>query len=653
MVPRNTRTHAWFLSCLLMLVALALATRPSLAEPPLSSAAPPSAESLTQRLVALNGQYQLASPAAQAGLLTDLLTVAAERQQRLATLIEDHPGEILKLALPDALRAEMPPEVKAYLEQRLELEGTLEVLHVDYKDPKQSHYVYLLKTEFGERYSLHFAAHPPAFLTGARVRVHGLALFGAKARDAGETQGAMALEDGTTSVETLELNNSGSGTTSSSATTTAALPNTLGGQQTLVILVNFQDNPTQPYTAADAQNTVFGITSNFFLENSYQQSWLSGDVVGWFTIASSSTACDTNTIATQAQSAASAAGVNLSGYSHLVYAFPQNYACGWSGLSTVGGSPSQSWINYDMQLGTTGHELGHALGLWHSHLLDCGTTATIGSNCTIAEYGDIIDMMGSPGPGHYNAFQKERLGWLNAGASPPITTVQTGGIYTLDTYELAGSGPKALKILKSVDSTTGAKTWYYVETRQAVGFDTFIANQTTQNVTNGVVVHTGTEGNGTTSDLLDMTPATTTYNAWYDFALVPGQSFQDPTAGMTITTEWVTSTGAAVTVSFNAVQTVPTVAVSTNQASYTRSQTVAVTATVNSGGSPVANASVSFTITKPNGAVVTATGTTGTDGTAVYKLRLRKQDPIGTYQAGAAATANGMSGSGATSFTVQ
>src|SRR5205085_3337607 len=84
--------------------------------------------------------------------------------------------------------------------------------------------------------------------------------------------------------------------------------------------------------------------------------------------------------------------------------------------------------------------------------------------CYVIEYGNLIDAMGSAYPGHYNAFQKEQLGWLNYGSSPSITTVTTSGTYILEAYESVNSGPKALKILKSTDSTTGAKTWYYLET---------------------------------------------------------------------------------------------------------------------------------------------------------------------------------------------
>jgi len=205
-----------------------------------------------------------------------------------------------------------------------------------------------------------------------------------------------------------------------------------------------------------------------------------------------------------------------------------------------------------------------------------------------------------------------------------------------------------LKILKSTDPTTGAKTWYYVEARQAVGLDAFIASKTSEDETNGVLMHVGTDGDGNTGDLLDMTPATPTYYWWFDPSLALAQSYQDPTSGVTITTAWVTSTEAAVIVEFSA-----ELAVETNQQNYSRGQTVPITATAGFGGSPVANASVKFTITKSNGSVVTGSATTNSNGTAGYSIRLRSSDPIGTYQVSVAAMLNGVSGTAATTFTVQ
>lgn len=535
-----------------------------------------------------------------------------------------------------------------------QLDGELEIMHQDFPDG-HGRFVFTLKQADGTRVPMQFAKHPPThLLTGAHIRVNGQLL-----------NGNLLLYSGGNVNQT-----GGSGSTGGTTTPSIPVPNTFGAQSVLVILVNFQDDPVQPYTVTDAQNAVFVNANNFVQENSYGQTSLTGAVVGWYTIPDSVTICNTSQIATDAQNAANTSGVNLANYTRYIYMFPQNNACGFGGASNVGGNPSQSWIN-----GTTGpggttldthvidHEFGHAFGLWHSHLYDCGTTATICSNPSIDEYGDIVDTMGTPQPfsPHYHAFQKERLGWLNYGTSPSIQTITSSGTYTIYPYELAGPGPNALKILKSTDSTTGAKTWYYLETRQATGFDAFLTNSTcaycyTQNETVGVLFHVGTDGDGNTGDLLDMTPATLTYYWWFDPSLAVGQTFQDSTAGLTVTTASVTSSGGAVNIQLSsplAPQGAPGLVVATSQATYSPGQTVSISATAKSGGSPVANVSVTFVVTSATGGQLKGAATTGRNGVAVYKIRLKQSAPAGTYNAGAAATIQTSPLSAASNFTVE
>jgi hypothetical protein len=401
-----------------------------------------------------------------------------------------------------------------------------------------------------------------------------------------------------------------------------------------------------------------------------------------------------------------------------------------------------------------GHELGHNLGLYHSNALDCGSAA-MAPTCTSIGYGDTLDIMGNTRAGHFNAFQKSRLGWVD------LAPVSSAGTYRLSPYETGGLDPMALEILKSTDPGTGKRTWYYVEHRRAIGFDGFLAGNA--NVLGGLVVHTGSEATGNSSYLLDMTPAT---SSWTDPALVVGGSFHDPQAGVTITPRAVSADGIEVDVAFGAVTCVraaPTLAVTpagtrwavpggiltyqiavtsrdndacapaafdvaaagpsvdwsasvgaspltiapgatvstavevrspatqgggvyavnigaasetdpglagsatasfgiasafevntwSEKATYVTRDLVSLWATVSAGGVAVPDVSVAFRIANPNGRVESITAISGASGYAQASLRLRRDDPAGTYAVTAdAGGAPGPAGLATTIFTV-
>jgi hypothetical protein len=536
------------------------------------------AETATTSLLRMNAAY-LQTPAAQkTAALTQLRTMAAQRQQLLSALIQTNPADVLRIAIPNNIRGTMPAAVQGYLEQTVQAQGVLEVLIEDSTTGSKMHYG--LTTATG-KLSLHFADKAPTnLLTGSIVQAQGVQVGGDLA---------------------LACCNSTSTTTSNLTSVSSVLPNTLGAQNTLVILVDFLDNSTQTQTPAAVQNAVFNQTSNWDLENSFQQTSLTGAVAGWFTIpvSESTSSCDTTfvtAVKSNAKSAAQNAGFNLSSYTHFIYVMPAS-PCTWWGFASIGGG--DVWINgkYGVTTKVVSHEMGHNFGLYHSHTVDCGTAVAC-SGGTLSEYGDWIDTMGASQAGHFNAFQKERLGWLNYSAQPPITAVSSSGAYQISPYEVQDGNPKALKILQSATSNS----YYYVEFRQAQGFDAFLSNYT--DVVGGLLLHLANPSTANSSDLLDLTP--TSPASFAHPALVAGQSYTDSSAGLTITPTSVSSTGATVQVTFGGAtctNATPSVSVSPSQSAYVLSGTaVNFTVTVSDNDSTAcAPATFNLTDSIPSG----------------------------------------------------
>jgi len=556
--------------------------------------------------------------------IEERLRVAAVRQQWLAELIERNPGEVLRQALLPAARAALEPRLRGLVEEEESHEGVLEVLHED--GPQGGAYHYAVRKASGERLALRFAGDGPNLLTGTSVRVNGI-----------RVAQALALGGGA-SVEVLGL---------------PVLPSTFGEHKVLVILVRFLDTPatTVSPTVATVQTTMFGTTgttvTNFYLENSYQQTWLTGTVVGPLLLPMTGASCNYSQISTLARQAVTTAGVVLGQFRHIVYSFPSS-GCQWWGLGSVGGNPGEVWINGGLYPVVASHELGHTFGLYHSHALECGSVAT-GGSCSSIEYGDLFDVMGGGnGPTHFNAVQKDLLGWLDYGASPPVTDVVASGSYTIDPLETPGTNPKALRIKTAVGD------WLYVELRRPVGFDSYIS--TNANVMNGVLVHYF-DGSPNGVYLLDMTPTTT---SWSDPALPVGMTFQDVAGKVSITPTGVNGTNATVSVTVAGaacVRLAPTVTITPAQQQGPPGAAVTYTVSLQNNGTGCGASVFALQATVPPGwtAGLGASSLTlaeGAAGSTSLQVTSSATAIAGLYDLSVSTSEAGLSGSGAASYTV-
>lgn len=510
------------------------------------------AQANTKALMNAMAAYQNATKSEKSNNLIKMISLAEERQQLLTELVKSSPASVASVAITTEEQQGMPKEVKKLLEQEQVLEGELEVFYEDYEDHSKSRLHHVLKTADG-RVELHVSKNTDVnqLHSGLRVSAKGWSIDG--------NDNALFLDEDKNSI-IISAQDSTSTSTTSSGTTTTSIDGTFGEQKTLVLLLNFRDKVQEPWTVQEAEELVFGTVNDFYRENSNDQTWLSGEVSGYLTLAVDEV-CDINTIDNYAKQAATNNGIDTDSYDRLVYIFPEISNCGWTGMGTIGATQSRAWINGAFTVNTIGHELGHNFGLRHAQSLDCGVDI-VGSNCTNFVYGDNIDIMGN-GDGHFNGFNKESLGWLS---STEITSVTSDGSYLVEPYEMLHSGiAKVLKIPRGTDPETGKQLWYYIEYRQALGFDSFLEDK--DGITGGVVMRLATESDMKSSQMLDMTPGSV-YDDFSDAALSVGESYTDSVAGVTITTEWADSTGASVYVSFaepTCTQSEPAISVTSNQ----------------------------------------------------------------------------------------
>ena len=249
-----------------------------------------------------------------------------------------------------------------------------------------------------------------------------------------------------------------------------------------VIAFTFSDNTSQPWTTDQIRANFFATSNSvrsYFSDASYGQVTVTGDVFGWYQIAANDDACNTSTWGTQAKAAATAAGVNLGAYQHIVFIFPRSAACGWAGLAYMPGT--ESWNNGTLSVRVAGHELAHNFGVHHASTLACtsaGVPVTLSTSCTESEYGDPFDIMGSAAR-LTNNWHRWRLGYFSNSEVVTVTSANAGQL-TLGVVSQANSVPKIVRVAR------GDGNFYYLEFRQPFGsFDNFAVGDS---AVNGVLV---------------------------------------------------------------------------------------------------------------------------------------------------------------------
>ena len=511
-----------------------------LATPSLASHVGESA-SLDLQLISANDQllaglaaWEKGSPSQRAAGVTQLTQLAQHRQAHLILLLQQDPVVAAARMLPTSLRAKLPAQAAAFVEQQVRVQGTV-VGHVadDFAGGRSR-----------SSFKLHGDAGAPPlniyFADGAASErdLHGMS----GKRAAFE---AMRIGDNLLILDRKKVQLEAAGGTTTSGTVVAAGSVVQGNQLTSSILVNFSDKALT-CTAADVEGRLFGSTgptvNNNYLESSRGLVSFSGKAVGPYTINYASTGtCDYSGWATAANAAAKAAGFDPALYQRVNYVTPGNSTCGWSGLAYMPGK--QSWVQSCGSTGVYSHELGHNLSLHHA-------------STPASEYGDGSDPMGGARVVDHNGANRTMAGWLPAGA---VQDVGTGGSYALASVSTnaTAASPQVLRIVKP-----DTNEYYYVSFRQALNLDASLSS----GYLNTISVHRAAGTLPTRTYLLQN--------------VAVGGTFTDAVNGITLTNQGITNGTMTVGVGFSGgscVRSAPLVSVSPS------SQTAAPGATISYG----------------------------------------------------------------------
>lgn len=427
-----------------------------------------------------------------------------------------------KSKVPNALHSEA-----AYIktQNQVVMHGKVEVLHYDdFTNNTWRNEYYLV--DAGTKTKLDITQQLGAQLLGATVTVTGT-----------KTTGKIAIANTTEDIEIVEP---------------APQGEAVGEQKVLVLLTSFLEAPEAPFSTGDARRFMFETeVNNFIKENSYNKTWLTGDVYGWINLARKPQVDGVCIFPgpffnqTEFYDILRTYRIDIKKYSRVVFFMNTELgaACG-GGNSTVGkvtvndgtgphrvsvATVNTGPYNWHYEPGvwnamykTTAHELAHGFGIWHSNAMECGAGVTIADPCSHIEYGNQYDVMGSVSKnGSFNAKQRDDLKWMDGS----LLTIASSGRYTISALEDGTAAVRAAKIQPRGHTAP----LYYIETRRAFGVDSWLSDEMFASNQFGIFIN-----NYVNTHLLDATPTSSSYDDWHAVTMnIDGAPFTDP-EGITI-----------------------------------------------------------------------------------------------------------------------
>jgi hypothetical protein len=513
------------------------------------------------------------------GSLEAGVKLARERRAALTDLISKNPRRALQLSAPESVRRNLPPAVQTELEERVSGRGDLLVAAAAALQGRghQVQPVSRTVTIGGREYEAFTYGNRESAMSRRGMPTHGISLDGKLALSEWPARilepleieearmklpspplcpvsGAVLDANGDEVVLDWSLEQAqwycqadhATQDLLAAAAAEAALPpgvaaNGIGGgadlpvaqsgqaegtKTMLLIRVDFPDKPGQVVSDATLTSLINNMSDHWTMMSCGKLNWKRAGEGSTFTPTlrlprNHASYTSLNAMLTAARAAAEDAGFDYRDYSFEVVVTGDKPDVSFGGIAYVG--ERGAWLaNGQWNLGMCSHELGHNFGLNHSgfwHTTD-GTPHGTGAN---VEYGNPFDHMGgasSSTSAHFNARQKNYLGWIPDGS---VQKVSADGRVSQRLFALdqgAAIGTRALSLDRS-----GTAHDYWIEYRSLYSSNKWL--------TDGVVVNFGDATlNNAKPSLLDFTPMTSTRE---DCALLTGRTFSDLHYGIHIT----------------------------------------------------------------------------------------------------------------------